>query len=196
MSVGSDGGKGEGGGAGGGKGGGFGEEMLDGIEEVEQVERAEGGKEWRSNQQEVHAQRRTWKEREQLMEQLVTQMETMRECCALALMAARQREQQLALARDRAGSVLDDMQRNEARQRDERKIAYADMSRLEEALEDAVSGVERTLGVVCARVESDNKERRRMESTTRELRRALEVEEQEMQQLQRKMSLAMLWASD
>ena len=85
MSVGSDGGKGEGGGAGGGKVSGCGEEMLDGIEEVEQVERAERGKEWRQSQLEVHVQRRTWKEREQLVEQLVTQMETMRECCALAL---------------------------------------------------------------------------------------------------------------
>ena len=35
------------------------------------------------------------------------QMETMRECCSLALMLARQREQHLMLACDRALAVID-----------------------------------------------------------------------------------------
>ena len=105
----------------------------------------------------------------------VTQMETIRECCALALMLSRQRQQHLAFERDSAAAVVAGGWAAEARE-----IA---------CLECVLGGVEEALQALAAQSERLRVERRRQEQAVCE-------GATELQSLQQQMAAALLWAAE
>ena len=113
------------------------------------------------------------------------QMETMRECCALALMHSRKREQLLSLARDRAAATLRQVCLERQAQNGKQLELIATLEGMVGGVLVAVEGVARQWGA----------ERARLLEVERELKEELGAEEGEMQVLQEKMSLALMWAS-
>ena len=109
------------------------------------------------------------------LEMAVTQMETIRECCALALMLSRQRQQHLAFERDSAAAVVAGGCAAEARE-----IA---------CLECGLGGVEEALQALAAQSERLRVERWRQEQAVCE-------GATELQCLQQQMAAALLWAAE
>ena len=109
------------------------------------------------------------------LEMAVTQMETIRECCALALMLSRQRQQHLAFERDSAAAVVAGRCAAEARE-----IA---------CLECGLGGVEEALQALAAQSERLRVERRRQEQAVCE-------GATELQCLQQQMAASLLWAAE
>lgn len=108
-------------------------------------------------------------------------METMRECCALAMMQARKREQRMALARDREHVAL---RRHEGVQ-----------TAMVEGLEESAGRVAAALAALERAMYKWKAERAGLLEVERNLKEELGVEEMEMQMLQEKMSLSLMWAS-
>ena len=105
----------------------------------------------------------------------------MRECCSLALMLSRQRLQHLSFAHETVAAA--------------RESECAGIARLEDMLEEVVGGVEETLKELDVAGQGVCKEKLWLQAVGRKLQQEVEEEAEEMQVLQSKMSLALLWAS-